>query len=439
MVTEFEFPDVGEGVTEGTLLEWQVDEGDAVEEDDVLAQVETDKAVVDVPSPTSGTVSELHANPGDVIKVGEVIVTINGEDGGEETTEEAAEETAPGDEADEEEAEEPTDKDGESEPEKEPKTTKKTLAAPSTRKFAREKGIEIDEVEGTGPGGRVTKDDVRSFAETEDEGEEAEVVEEEEPETEKEEAPEFSGRRFEPKEYDFERWGDVERTSLSGTRRSIANRTSRSKYTAPHVTATDDADVSKLVEIREKEKQKVEEKGVHLTYTPFVVKAVVAALKEYPLLNASIDEKTGEIVEKDYYNIGMAVATDDGLLVPNIKNADGKTVIEIAREINQLAERARSRDLELDDMRGGTFTISNWGSIGGKYGTPVINYPEVGILGTGVIDDEPVVVDGEVEIRKMMPLSLSFDHRIIDGAYAAEFMNEVIDHLEDPDLLLIEG
>ncbi|MDY6774027.1 MAG: dihydrolipoamide acetyltransferase family protein, partial [Candidatus Nanohaloarchaea archaeon] len=310
----------------------------------------------------------------------------------------------------------------------------KVLATPAVRHLAEEKGIDIEEVEGSGPGGRVTKEDVKEAA-----GKATEETEEgERPEREDIETFGSSGRRFAPEDYDFEKWGEVEREELSGTRRSIAKQMERSKYTAPHVTATDDADVTELVEVREEEKENAEEEGVHLTFMPFVVKAVISALREYPRMNASLDERTGEIVKKDYYNIGIAVATDDGLLVPNVKNADEKSILKIGQEINDLAERARNRELDLEEMKGGTFTISNWGSIGGKYGTPIINYPEVGILGTGVIEEKPIAVDGQVEVRKVIPLSLTFDHRVVDGAYAAQFMNELVTHLEDPELLMMD-
>ncbi|MFB6076898.1 MAG: dihydrolipoamide acetyltransferase family protein, partial [Candidatus Nanohaloarchaea archaeon] len=241
-----------------------------------------------------------------------------------------------------------------------------------------------------------------------------------------------------PGEYDFEKWGDVQREEMSGTRRTIAKQMERSKYTAPHVTATDDADVTDLVQVREEEREAVAEKDVKLTYLPFVIKAVISALRDYPRMNASLDETSGEVVKKDYYNIGVAVATDDGLLVPNIKDADQKSILTIAREIQDLADRARSRDLSLEDMQGGTFTITNWGAIGGKYGTPVINYPEVGILGTGVIEERPVIMDGKVRARKIMPLSVTFDRRVVDGGYVAHFMNELITHLEDPNLLMVD-
>lgn len=457
MVTEFEFPDVGEGVTEGTLVKWLVSEGDEVEEDESLAEVETDKAVVEVPSPVHGTVLELRAEEGDTIYVGDVIVTIGdeGEEAGgepEEEPEDAEDEEIEEEEdsggstsvvgeledADAEPAEEETE--GEEEPEESGETGKeagtggKVLAAPSTRKLAREQGVDINRLEGSGPGGRVTKEDVKAAAGGETVEEASETASAPAPGT----TFGSSGRRFEPEDRDFEKWGEVEKEELSPTRKSIAKRMERSAYTAPHVTATDDADVTELVKVRKKEKENAEEQGVYLTFLPFVVKAIISALRDHPRLNASLDEKTGELVKKEYYNIGVAVATDDGLLVPNVKNADQKSILQIAGEIEELADKARNRELSLEQMKGGTFTITNWGSIGGKYGTPILNYPEVGILGTGVIEDKPMMVDGELQVRKVMPLSLSFDHRVVDGAYAAQFMNELVTHLEDPDLLMMD-
>lgn len=513
MATAFEFPDVGEGVTEGTLVQWLVEEGDKVEEDQSLAEVETDKAVVEVPSPEEGTVQELRAEEGDVIKVGDVIVVISegeestkqksetGGEPGDETSESTAEEeeidSEPGDIEEEEDGESSEESErsgaadagkvlaapsvrklareegvdiqtvegsgpagrvtkedvlsasgtsGESDEEREDvedsdrsersETGERVLATPAVRKEAKERGIDISEVEGTGPGGRVTEDDLDNFSGEEEDGDEEKTSGE--GVVASYDTFGSSGRRFEPEDHDFETWGEVEREEMSGTRRTIAKRMERSKYTAPHVTATDDADVTELVEVREDEKAFAEEEGVHLTFMPFVIKAVIAALRDYPRMNASLDETTGEIVKKHYYNIGVAVATDDGLLVPNIKDADQKSILQLARELQDLAGKARNRELSREEMQGGTFTISNWGSIGGKYGTPIINHPEVGILGTGVIEERPVAEDGQVKVREMMPLSLSFDHRVVDGAYAAQFMNEVVTHLEDPDLLMID-
>ncbi len=322
----------------------------------------------------------------------------------------------------------------------------KVLATPAVRRLAKEKGIDIDAIDGSGPEGRVMQEDVKQAAgegpEGPEETEAPESPEESEPAGEEEHVGVRGGlgtpNRFPPKEYDFEKWGDVEREEMSGTRKAIAKNMERSKYTAPHVTSTDDADVTELWEVREKEKEVAETRDVHLTFMPFIVKALISSLREFPLMNASLDETTGEIVKKDYYNIGIAVATDDGLMVPNIKDADQKGILRIAKELNELADEARNHDLSLDEMRGGTFTITNYGSIGGRYGTPIINYPEVAILGTGTISKEPVARNGDIAIRRILPLSVTFDHRVVDGAYVAHFMNELIKHLEDPDLLLLD-
>jgi pyruvate dehydrogenase E2 component (dihydrolipoamide acetyltransferase) len=201
----------------------------------------------------------------------------------------------------------------------------------------------------------------------------------------------------------------------------------------------DEADITRLVALREKEKEKVAAKGVHLTYLPFVIKAVVAGLEEHPYVNASLDDETEEIILKKYFNIGVAVDTKDGLMVPVVKNAKEKSILQLADELSGLSEKARSRTIDLADLKGGTFTITNYGAVGGIFGSPIINYPEVAILGLGKIQEKPVVVEGSIEVRKVLPLSLSFDHRVVDGAEAARFLNTVIDHLEDPDLILLEA
>jgi len=518
MPHEFKFPDVGEGVTEGKLINWLVEEGEEIEEDQSIAEVETDKAVVEVPSPRSGTVLKLHAEEGETIKVGNVIATIGeaGEEAslapsGEAKDTEELEEEEPAEhgsgasvvgELETPESEEAQATEEPAEPE--PKTAKadtggqeggssgdvlatpavrkyaekkdvdlvnvegtgsqghitkddidrflekgggeteqpqaeegKVLATPSTRKFARVNNVDINQVRGTGPAGRVTREDVQRYMEHEDKGaEETGQVEREPAGTT--EAGRMDVRKTSLSDYDFEQYGDVEREEISGVRSAITDRMVESKYTTPHVTSTADAVVSELWDIREKEKKHAEERGVHLTFLPFIANAVISGLKEYPLMNASFDEEKGEIIKKKYYNIGIAVATDHGLMVPVIKNADDKSILEMAEEMNELAQRAREREISLQEMKGGTFTLTNYGSIGGDYGTPIVNFPEVGILGLGRINDKPVAVDGEVTVEKVLPLSLSFDHRIVDGAYAARFLMHVKDHLEDPDLMLID-
>ncbi|MFP4545417.1 MAG: dihydrolipoamide acetyltransferase family protein [Methanomassiliicoccales archaeon] len=422
MVTEFKFPDLGEGVTEGEIKKWLVSKGDQVEEDQSLAEVETDKAVVEVPSPEGGTILSLNFDEGDLVKVGEVIAVI-GEEG--ETPEEAEEkEKKPREEAREEaeETEEAEEEKRESVsvvgelPEEE---AEEILATPKVRKLAKELGVDLSQVKGSGPKGRITDEDVRSAGEKE---------------KEKEEKKPKKVKKT-PK---FDMYGYVDRKPLKGVRRTTAKRMVESQEKAAQVTSMDFADVTRLVQLREREKEAVREtRGVNLTYMPFVVKALVEALKEHPMLNSSLNEEDQEIVIKKYYNIGVAVATEEGLIVPVIKGADQKSIFELAEEISRLAKTAASREIDLADLKGGTFTITNYGAFGGTYGTPIINYPEAAILGTGKIRDAPLVVDGEVRPRKVLHLSLTFDHRILDGAEAQKFLNTLIAYLEDPEMVLM--
>jgi pyruvate dehydrogenase E2 component (dihydrolipoamide acetyltransferase) len=524
MAFEFKLPDVGEGVAEGELVTWHVAPGDAVEEDQVLAEVETDKALVDVPSPKTGTVRDLHFEEGDIVPVGDVLITIDVE--GEPADEPEATESEPtgADDADVEAATEAIESETEppAEAEKEPAAKGgRVFAAPSARRLARELGVEIASVAGSGPGGRVTEADVRAAAEADDESEPAETTDtaaESAPETDQpsetpaepdpsgkpatgdgqaaaqveaadrettlatpatrrvareegvdlNEVPTDVTRDGEPfvdeaavREYaqaqqaaqvaDTEELaagadagtqaGTAERERREpyrGVRKTIGDRMEESKYTAPHVTHHDKVDVTALVEAREKLKPRAEERGIKLTYMPFVMKAVTAALKEYPDLNTSLDEENGEIVYKNYYNVGVATATDAGLMVPVVDDVDRKGLLQLSSELNELVEKARDRTISLDELTGGTFSITNFGAIGGEYGTPIINYPETAILGLGAIKERPWVEDGEVVPRKVMTLSLSIDHRVIDGAEAAAFTNTLIEYLEDPTLLLLE-
>jgi pyruvate dehydrogenase E2 component (dihydrolipoamide acetyltransferase) len=292
------------------------------------------------------------------------------------------------------------------------------LATPAVRGLAKELGVDINKVQGTGPEGRVLEKDLRQFAKG------------------KEKPVEEAGKPTKVKKYDF--YGYIERIPLRGVRRSIAKAMVKSKFTAPHVTAMDEADVTALWKIREKEKKAAEKKGIKLTILPFIIKAVIAGLTEHPSLNATLDDENEEIILKKYFNIGLATDTPEGLMVPVVKNAKEKSIFELAQEMAQLAEKARNRTIDLADLKGGSFTITNYGTVRGIYGTPIINYPEVAILGVGRIQDMPVVRGGRVVVRKMIPLSLSFDHRVVDGAEAARFLNTVIARLEDPDLILLE-
>ncbi|VVB90064.1 2-oxoacid dehydrogenases acyltransferase (catalytic domain) [uncultured archaeon] len=413
-MVDIKFPDVGEGVTEGTLVKWLVKPGDSVKADQAVAEIETDKAIVEIPTPKSGKIVQLFGKEGDVIKVGSVLASL----------------ALPGEEAKIPEAKPPVVKAPEAKPpEIKPQVVKpempvtgRVLAAPSTRRLARELGVDISIVPGSGPGGRVTDEDVKRFAEgAKPEARPPEIKPEVMP---AEVAPEIKALE--------------ERIPVKGIRKTIAERMVQSKFTAPHVVSMDEADVTELVKLREKEKKTAEEKGIKLTYLAFITKAVTVALKQHPYLNASFDSQKNEIVLKRYYNIGIATDTPDGLMVPVIRNADRKSILELAQETEKLAEAARNRTIKLPDLKGNTFTITNIGSIGGIYSTPIINLPDVAILGVHRIRDLPRVVDGEIKIRKILPLVLSFDHRALDGAQAARFMNTLIDHLKDPDLLLLD-
>lgn len=410
MVTEFKLPDLGEGITEGEVRKWLVKEGDVVKLDQSLAELETDKAVVEMPSPAAGKILKIYHPEGGVIKVGEVLVTIGTEG-----------EVAPAPEArrpsvsvvgELPEAPETAPTPVTSQPPVAEPAGGATLALPAVRQLAAQLGVDLSKVKGTGPEGRITEEDVKGQKET------------------PKERP-----RIVPK---FDIYGYVERRPVRGVRRAVAKKMIESQTKAAHVTAMDEADVTELVALRERKKAiLLETKKVRLTYMPFIIKAIVEALKENPVLNSSYNEETDEIIIKKYYNIGFAVATEDGLIVPVIKGADQKSIVELAQEVEKLAELAGSRKVDLGDLKGGTFTITNYGVFGGTYGTPIINYPEAAILGTGRIADVPKVVDGEIKIRKVLHLSLSFDHRIMDGADAGRFMNALKRYLEDPTLLLI--
>lgn len=415
MAYDFRFPDIGEGLVEGVIVEWKVKEGDRVDEDQDLVDVETDKAVFTLPSPVGGTVLKIYYREGDTIHVGDILVTI-GEVGEKVAAKEekvyresviGVLEEAP------EEGEAPVKK----EVVMKAPPVGKVLAAPAVRRLARELKVDISRVTGTGRGGRVTAEDVKNFAAK---------------------APPVVKEIKEVKKYDM--YGYITRVPLKGVKRVVAKRMRDAVSNAALVTHHDNADVTHLVEIRERHKEYAAKESVRLTYIPFIIKAVIEGLKRHPYLSATLERSdVGEyIVLKKYFNIGIAVDTPDGVIVPVIKGADQKTVLEIAGEAEELAEKARSRKIDLADLKGGTFTITNVGFIGGTHFTPIINYPEVAILGTGRIEERAVVREGKIVVRKVLPLSLTFDHRVVDGADAARFVNVVKEHLEDPDLFLVE-
>lgn len=398
MVYEFKLPDLGEGVAEGEVLKWMAKEGDSVKEDQPLVEVMTDKVNVQIPAPRTGKVSKILVKEGDIAKVGQTIMVID--DGG------AAPSSTPS-------APSPP-----RQPVQAPQGTVTqaapgVLATPATRRLARELGVDISVLKGSGPQGRITDDDVRGASTST--GPAAVQIQ--------------TQARSEEKE---------ELVPLRGIRRTIAEHMVKSKETTAQVTHVDEADATELVLLREAFKGSATKRGVRLTYLPFIIKALVPALKEFPYVNSSLDEQSGNIVLKKYYNFGIATDTEQGLVVPVVRGVDSKDIFELAAEIERLAAKARSGQLSLDEVRGSTFTITNVGAIGGLFATPIINYPEVAILGLHKITKRPVIRDGRVEARDMTYLSLSFDHRVIDGAYAAKFLGRVVETLQDTKKLLAE-
>jgi Pyruvate/2-oxoglutarate dehydrogenase complex, dihydrolipoamide acyltransferase (E2) component, and related enzymes len=448
MAFEFKLPDIGEGIHEGEIAKWLIAEGDKINEDDVLVEIQNDKAVVEIPSPVDGTVSKIHVEEGEVTTVGTTIVTIDdgSEDSGssdkaeeksEEKPEEKAEKTSekPADDAakpaDEEQVSEESPNKEEKQPDKDKSDSDKiVIAMPSVRKFARENDVDIKEVTGTGKNGRILKEDIENFGTEAAESEQAE-------ETKEETSASSEGTQKAPLK---QQTGELEtREKMSGMRKAIAKAMVNSKHTSPHVTHIDEVEVDALWAHRKKFKEIAAEQGVKLTFLPYVVKALVSALKKYPELNTSIDNETFEVIQKHYYNVGIAADTEKGLVVPVVKDADKLSMFEISDEINELATKARDGKLSSDEMKGGSVTISNLGSAGGKWFTPVINQPEVAILGIGRIEEQPVVRDGEIVAARVLALSLSYDHRQIDGATAQNALNHIKRLLNNPDLLLMEG
>ena len=436
MARAFVLPDLGEGLTEVEIVKVLVQEGDLVQEDAPLLEVETDKATVEIPSPLTGRVTQIHVQPGQTVKVGAVLVTFE-EEGGRGGTPPlgptlarsappvphipGARQPAPPP------AVAPTREAG------------RAAATPATRRLARELGVDLQIVLGTGSGGRVTDDDVRAAAAggrppaSARPG--AERVAPEQPAVAKPLAPVGVEPPALPR---FEQWGPVERQPLSHLRRTIAERMALSATLIPHVTHFDRADITELDAIIRRNVEPARERGVTLTLTSFLLKAAALALHEHPQFNASLDPAAGELILKRYYHLGVAVATDRGLIVPVIRDVDGKPLLELQRELAALAQRVRDGKATLEDLRGGTFTITNIGALGGTGAIPIINYPEVAILGVARAREEPVVREGHIVPRVLLPLSLAFDHRVADGADAARFAAAIVRRLERPEQLLLD-
>ena len=426
MAFEFKLPDVGEGLTEGELLAWLVKEGDLVREGQPLARIETDKAVVEIPAPRDGVILQLKFSEGAVIHVGEVFVVLG----------ESAEKSA----AISEEIPATAPQVGvgvvgvleEAPPEPAAKPTQAVLATPVVRKLAKDLGVDLTKIAGSGPEGRILEDDVQQAASAARPGAIPKTPRQE-PAKPLTAAPPAAARKV--KKYDF--YGYIEHVPFKGIRKTVARNVGRSQQTTVTVTATDEADITELQGLKTRTQTRAASHKVHLTLLPFIIRAAVAALQDHPYLNATLEEETQDIILKKYYNIGIATDTPEGLMVPVIKNAGDKSILELAREIQDLAAKARDRSIDLADMQGGSFTITNYGAIRGIFGTPIINYPEVAILGTGRRQELPRVRSGNIEIRQILPISLSFDHRVIDGGQAARFLQQFIGYLEDPALILV--
>ena len=406
MTYELRLPDIGEGVAEGEILKWMAKEGDTIKEDQPILEVMTDKVNVQIPAPRSGKVQKILVKEGDIAKVGQTIMVIDDGTGGAAAPSAAPTATAPM-------APPPAPATQPSAP------AQGVLATPATRRLARELGVDISAVRGSGPQGRITDDDVRHSASGARPGATTMTVQ----------APKSARPGGGPLE---------ELVPLRGVRKTISERMLKSLQTTAQVTHVDEVDMTELVILREAFKGSAEKRGVRLTYMPFIIKALIPALKEFPYVNSSLDEQNGNIVLKKYYNIGIATDTEQGLVVPVVKDADMKDIFELAGEIEKLADRARKGQLTLDEVRGSTFTITNVGAIGGLFATPIVNVPEVAILGLHKIAKRPVVRDGKVEIRDTTYFSVSFDHRVIDGAYAARFTSRVIENIQDTKKLLSE-
>jgi len=421
----FNFPDIGEGLEEGTVLEWYVQTGKTVKAGDLLVKMETDKVAADIPSPKAGTILKLFGGVGDVIHVGHPLIEmeVKGAAGKQENL--LSDSTVV----------QPTEEDnaagvvGTMEladvhallPASDEiisttatvNTAGKSFATPHVRAMAKELDLDINQIAGTGPGGRVSKEDIEQYVSTKSPVEKTVFAQ----------------------SYEQE---DVSYEPLSQIRKAIARNMINSKHNAAHVTVFEEVEISELIAIREKYKKKYAERDARLTYLPFIVKATVLALKQHRILNSQMDMENNRMIYKNRYNIGIAMDTPEGLVVPVIKDADRLSVFEITQKITEFGLKAKERKLTLEDMKDGTFTVTNFGSISGIYGTPVINYPQAGILGIGRIVRQPVVKDDQIVIGNVLGLSLTVDHRIVDGGDTARFVKQIIDHLADPVSLLME-
>ncbi len=444
-MVDFKFADIGEGIHEGVILKWLFDVGDKVEEGDTIVVIETDKVNAEIPAPESGVLKKKGAEVGETIHVGETLAVID--DGSEETkTESPGEGKREADETTDDEDKETESKKDEKkndddegasvvgaiessdevmeasneheEDDEESEKAERVLATPAARKMAKDQGVDIRALSGSGASGRIMKADIQKAAEG---------------------GGETGGKTAAAQTYGMPklREENTRREKISKLRKTVVEAMNRSNTLIPATTVMDEFDVTELVRFRKDAKATAEAKDIKLTYLPLIIKAVIQTLKDYPVFNASFDHENEEIVYKDYYNIGIAVDTEKGLIVPNIKNADQQSIFDLAEAIQTLADNARNGKTKIDDLRDTTFSITNYGAFGSKLGTPVINHPEVAILGAGAITKKPVVINDEIVIRDMFPVSLTIDHRIIDGGDAGRFMVRLKERLSNPIALLL--
>lgn len=441
MAFTFKFPDVGEGMAEGEIVDWLVAVGDEVSEGDSVAEIQNDKSVEEIAAPVSGTILEILAEAGDVVNVDQPILVIDDGSEGEAPAKEeapveeaAAEEPAVAQETTQDAADEATSSGvvATSDP------NKLVLAMPSVRQYARENDVDISLVEATGKAGRVTKEDIDSFVSTGGAPAAAEETTQDAPAAASGETQTVGGIQVGP--FKSGRSDQETREAMTMTRRAIAKAMTKSATVIPSFALFDEVVVDDLWAHRKKFKDVAAEQDTKLTFLPYIVKAVVAMMKEFPVFNASLDDTTDEIVYKHYYNVGIATDTDNGLYVPVIQDADRKPMFDVADEIIELANKAHDSKLSGADMSDGSISISNIGSVGGAHFTPIINHPESAIIGVGIISDKPVVnAEGEIVVSKVLDLSIVVDHRIIDGAVAQQAMNYLKQLLSNPELLLMKG
>jgi pyruvate dehydrogenase E2 component (dihydrolipoamide acetyltransferase) len=426
VATEFKLPDLGEGVEAGDVVTVLVSEGDTIEQEQGVVELETDKALIEVPSGIAGTITKIHVSAGDRVPVGATLITVEESGGAAELpAEEPAEtpaDTTPAPQAQPESTpESAVQSEAPVAPAPAPVEGDPIPAAPATRRMARELGVDLTQVSGTGSGGRILQDDVKTHVRS------GQSV-----------APSV-GTPTAPPLPDFSKWGDIQRQPLSKIRQVIGKNMSVAWSQIPHVTQFDKADATDLEAFRQRNKAAAETHGGRLTPTVLILKAVITALKAFPQANASLDVAANELIIKNYYNLGIAVDTERGLMVPVIKDVDRKDIFQLAAELTSIGERARTNKIGLDELQGGTFTVTNLGSLGVGAFTPIVNHPEVAILGLGRSVEEAVVRNGRIEPRLMMPIAFSYDHRVVDGADGARFVRKIVDSLENPELMLLGG